>query len=575
MNEIQRLIAQAVKESNLEEVKHAIQLLREASEPLESASPCGGRSSEIERIPCLDLNFLVDENSHQRLIHCAIFPGNIEVVQFLLGLQLIDLNALTQSGRTPLMIAVEAGCLDSAQALLEAGADPNIFGSTDDPKKGSTLSIILSFSIIARYNTFIQNRFFVSKPFTPQEPEPVLTDSDYLGIAQKIFLDEGDPRWNAHGKGAMQFPTVTLSALHLATMLGNLPMMELLHRYGADLNAIKIQCKNHHFPRKNEQKNVSSRETPLDIAIRLNNQAALDFLTKHGAVGSQSFEDQKAVVFTAYLEQLDGFQIQTPLLQLSEILNAISDRYDPMMVIANMAREALDNSRYASLFRPSDASNYITGILICFYEAILQKYNMTMPLDLPDEMTRSNFSALFSFFMNPLDNVSTRLRRSTSLSRAFQDSPGKTQGFNADQQQYSFDVTVEEYILYAAEFEKILKNDSWLSLITDKILSIRDLVKNRFRLLLYLNKHGEIAFREKLIIFEQVSWAEGYCIEALFSDLGLKALRAGFRFNPDIFDERKMKFPSCQLYDELIRYDLNQSAAAETSEECSAPSPNF
>eukprot|EP00967_Tisochrysis_lutea_P056042 scaffold70693_cov20-Tisochrysis_lutea.AAC.1 len=58
-------------------------------------------------------------------INGALSPGNKELVEMLLGRSTAALDAVDEYGYTPLMAAVESGCKDVVQILLDAGANVN------------------------------------------------------------------------------------------------------------------------------------------------------------------------------------------------------------------------------------------------------------------------------------------------------------------------------------------------------------------------------------------------------------------------------------------------------------------
>lgn len=67
-------------------------------------------------------------------LHWAAIGGQTEAVRLLLS-RGANINALEAMGSTPLMLAIHAKRVDTAYALLEAGADPlvaNVAGRTAD-----------------------------------------------------------------------------------------------------------------------------------------------------------------------------------------------------------------------------------------------------------------------------------------------------------------------------------------------------------------------------------------------------------------------------------------------------------
>ena len=66
-------------------------------------------------------------NSH--VLHDAARRGNMDVMNFLLQQQIIDINAPGRQGLSPLHFASRSGKLEAAQALLNTGANPNALDS--------------------------------------------------------------------------------------------------------------------------------------------------------------------------------------------------------------------------------------------------------------------------------------------------------------------------------------------------------------------------------------------------------------------------------------------------------------
>jgi ankyrin repeat protein len=90
----------------------------------------GDRDAEKEMAKTLKYRSREQNKALQKLIDAAMY-GNLNQVQELIASG-VDVNAIATCNRTALSLAIQGGKIPVIQALLDAGADPNLPDETDD-----------------------------------------------------------------------------------------------------------------------------------------------------------------------------------------------------------------------------------------------------------------------------------------------------------------------------------------------------------------------------------------------------------------------------------------------------------
>jgi ankyrin repeat protein len=158
---------------------------------------------------------------NEKLGDAALYGKTKQVQQFLTAGA--DPNAITESGKTPLMYAAMYGHTAAIEALLNAGADPNV-GGDDDGEEGQTALMCIASSFFANNRAEVI-RLLVDRGADPNQQDDqgqtALMIAGENADAVKALLDAGanpDLR-DAEGNSAM--------------MLGNWAIQQLLRQAGA------------------------------------------------------------------------------------------------------------------------------------------------------------------------------------------------------------------------------------------------------------------------------------------------------------------------------------------------------
>jgi ankyrin repeat protein len=158
---------------------------------------------------------------NEKLGDAALYGKTKQVQQFLTAGA--DPNAITESGKTPLMYAAMYGHTAAIEALLNAGADPNV-GGDDDGEEGQTALMCIASSFFANNRAEVI-RLLIDRGADPNQQDDqgqtALMIAGENADAVKALLDAGanpDLR-DAEGNSAM--------------MLGNWAIQQLLRQAGA------------------------------------------------------------------------------------------------------------------------------------------------------------------------------------------------------------------------------------------------------------------------------------------------------------------------------------------------------
>jgi ankyrin repeat protein len=158
---------------------------------------------------------------NEKLGDAALYGKTKQVQQFLT--EGADPNAITESGKTPLMYAAMYGHNATIEALLDAGADPNLAGD-EDGEEGQTALMCIASSF------FANNRAEVIRLLIDRGADPNQQDSQ----GQTALMIAGD---NADAVKALlnggADPDLRDAEGNSAMMLGSWAIQQLLRQAGA------------------------------------------------------------------------------------------------------------------------------------------------------------------------------------------------------------------------------------------------------------------------------------------------------------------------------------------------------
>ena len=118
----------------------------------EKRTKCKGREEEISIFNSKDLK-------GQNILMYAVKNANLEMVRFLLDMNVIDLNAKDNNGNTALLIAAQVGDIEKMRFLLSRGAD---VGAQNNDKETALLMAVKSgdnekIELLIKYNALSKN----------------------------------------------------------------------------------------------------------------------------------------------------------------------------------------------------------------------------------------------------------------------------------------------------------------------------------------------------------------------------------------------------------------------------------
>lgn len=145
-----------------------------------------------------DANTLNPQGQHGLLI--AIKEPSLKVAQLLVSAPKVDLNILSASGESPLMLAALKGELDLAEKMVKKGADINKTGWTP-------LHYAASNGHVGIIKLLLENHAYIDAE-SPNGTTPLMMASLYGSPqAVKLLIDEGaDPSLkNQQGLTALEF----------------------------------------------------------------------------------------------------------------------------------------------------------------------------------------------------------------------------------------------------------------------------------------------------------------------------------------------------------------------------------
>jgi ankyrin repeat protein len=158
---------------------------------------------------------------NEKLGDAALYGKTNQVQRFLTAGA--DPNAITESGKTPLMYAAMYGHKGAIEALLNAGADPNVAGD-EDGEEGQTALMCIASSF------FASNRAEVIRLLVDRGANPDQQD-DQGQTALMIAGENADSVKALLDAGAN--PDLRDSEGNSAMMLGNWAIQQLLRQAGA------------------------------------------------------------------------------------------------------------------------------------------------------------------------------------------------------------------------------------------------------------------------------------------------------------------------------------------------------
>ncbi|KAM4652779.1 ankyrin repeat and protein kinase domain-containing protein 1 [Discoglossus pictus] len=226
------------------------------------------------------------EEDIDSLLHREVAQGTLERVEYFVNSS-ASVNSRTQSGCTPLIMAVQRRKADICTYLIENGADVNMI----DDDEWSPLHFAAQSGDDRIARLLLDNSASVdAKERDGWTPLHIASQNGFENIARLLFSRQTDPNCQEiEGK----------TALHLASYFGHYNLVKLLVSQGADLNsrqknnrtALHIAADRGHFRvvqhliQKGANVNCvdQSHCSPLHMAAVKGNSMICKQLIKHGA----------------------------------------------------------------------------------------------------------------------------------------------------------------------------------------------------------------------------------------------------------------------------------------------------
>lgn len=208
-----------------------------------------------------------DEITFSAPLFLALKLGSINAFSVLLDyVKTPNARLRDSSGYTLLMVTSIVGDIESAKALINAGADINLTTNNDHGKEVNALTLAIANGFYKLAN------FFLDQAATPKFVDAILA----IGNKNQILLERlvllNHNFINEHGTEDNR------TLLHHAAGHGNLDAIQYLIGIGAEINSTD-----------------SSNLTPFNYAISSNNQTAALYLKELGALAININEDASTV----------------------------------------------------------------------------------------------------------------------------------------------------------------------------------------------------------------------------------------------------------------------------------------
>jgi ankyrin repeat protein len=205
-----------------------------------------------------DPNLSNDPRYEPGLLHCAIDTGSLSILQILVSAG-VNLDVSFPLRGTALHTAFERGSLEMVEYLLKNHADPNI----SPPELHPITTIRCPLHTAIQHGSIAMFNMLIDAGANPELHKGSLwlaAETGSIEMVKRVLDIEGLDK-DALASAAWNYADVMGTALHIAAEKGNVEVMKLLLKEGADPNV-----------------RTNYLGTPLDVAIRKNHQDCVDIL---------------------------------------------------------------------------------------------------------------------------------------------------------------------------------------------------------------------------------------------------------------------------------------------------------
>ncbi|CAH0549306.1 unnamed protein product [Brassicogethes aeneus] len=207
-------------------------------------------------------------------LHVAAATGNVKIAKVLLS-NGADINAQDINGYSPLMFAVIKNHTETAEFLINQGADVNLRGSKDNR---TALQAAAATGNVEIANVLVSNGADINaQDIKGKSPLMFAVNKNHTETAEFLINHGAD----VNLRGSKDNRT----ALHVAGLTGNVEMANVLVSNGADINAQDI-----------------NGYSPLIFAVDNNHTKITEYLINHGAdVNLRGSKDNRTALHVAGL----------------------------------------------------------------------------------------------------------------------------------------------------------------------------------------------------------------------------------------------------------------------------------